>query len=66
MKVGSTFAKGLNGQEFESGCFETKSGSYISYSRLGEKQMLEGRKNTGKQTAQDRKGGNSPRVRRAS
>jgi hypothetical protein len=44
MKIGAYPAKGFQPQDIEMGCFETKSGSFVSYSRSGEKQLLEGSK----------------------
>lgn len=66
MKIGSYIAKGFNPKEVELGCFETKSGSYVSYSRLGEKQMLECSKNNGKRFAPNYKDGKPARARRDS
>ncbi len=51
MKIGVYPAKRCTVQELELGCFETRSGSFVSYSRLGEKQMLEGRKQSSKSAA---------------
>lgn len=48
MKIGVYPAKRCAVQELELGCFETRSGSFVSYSRSGEKQLLEGRKQSSK------------------